>query len=56
MEAVKSGELKVNEAAREFDVPPTTLKDRISGRGRHGRNPGPEPYLTSNEENCLAEF
>jgi len=28
MEAVKSGELRVNQAAKEFGVPPTTLKDR----------------------------
>ena len=39
MEAVKSSELRVNQAAKEFDVPPTTLKDRISGRVRHGRKP-----------------
>ena len=50
MEAVKSGELKVNQAAKEFCVPPTTLKDRT------GRNPGPEPYLTNDEESSLANF
>ena len=53
MEAVKSGELKANQAAKEFCVPPTTLKDRISGQVRHGRNPGPEPYLTNDEESIF---
>ena len=56
MEAVKSGELKVNQAAKVFGVPPTTLKDQISGCLRYRRNPGPEPYLTSDEENSLAIF
>jgi len=46
MVAVKSGELRVNQAAKEFGVPPSTLKDQISGRVRHGINPG-EPYLTN---------
>jgi len=56
MEAVKSSELRVNQAAKEFGVPTTTLKDRISGRVKHGRNPGPEPYLTTKEESSLASF
>jgi len=34
MEAVKSGEMSANIAAKEFDVPQTTLKDRISGSNR----------------------
>ena len=56
MEAVKSGEMGTNQAAREFDVPATTLKDRLSGRVRHGSKPGPAPYLTEEEERELAEF
>ena len=56
MEAVKSGELKVHQAVREFGVPLITLKDRISGRVRYGGNPGPEPYLTNDEESSLARF
>jgi len=39
MEAVKSGKLRVNQAAKEFGVPTTTLKDRISGRVKHGKKP-----------------
>ena len=30
-----------------------TLKDRLSGRVVHGRNPGPEPYLNVEEEQEL---
>ena len=52
--AVKSGEMSANKAAKKFDVPLTTLKDRISERVRHGRNPGPEPYLNQDEESSLA--
>jgi len=56
MEAVKSGEMSANKAIKEFAVPLTTLKDRILGRVRHGRNPGPEPYLNQEEESSLAIF
>jgi len=56
MEAVKSGELRVNQAAKEFCVPPSTLKDRILGRVRHGINPGLEPYLTNEEGSSLVSY
>lgn len=32
MRAVEEGSLGINQAAREYGVPKTTLKDRISGR------------------------
>ena len=41
MEAVKSGEMGVNRAALKHGIPKTTLKDRISGRVKHGKNPVP---------------
>ena len=28
----------------------STLKDRVTGRVRHGTNPGPSPYLNKEEE------
>ena len=56
MAAVQSGEMGVNKAALEYGVPKTTLKDRIAGRIVHGKKPGPEPYLTSDEEKELASF
>ena len=33
-----------NEAAKEHDVPKSTLKDRLSGRVVHGTNPGRQPH------------
>ena len=56
MEAVNSGEMGPNQAAREFDVPATTLKDRVSGRVQHGSKPGPASYLTEEEERELVDF
>ena len=40
----------------QFNVPRTTLQDRISGRVVHGVKPGPKPYLNKAEESELAEF
>ena len=42
--------------ARTYNVPASTFKDRLSGRVKHGTNPGPAPYLTSSEEDELAAF
>ena len=44
-QAVKDRQCKFKEAAREFNVPRTTLQDRISGRVAHGVKPGSKPYL-----------
>ena len=56
IEAVHSGAMSANKAARMYGAPPSTLKDRLSGRVKHGANPGPLPYLTSDEEDELATF
>ena len=56
MKAAKDGLCSINRAARDHGVPPTTLKDRMSGRVAHGTNPGPVPYLTMEEENELANY
>ena len=32
------------------------MKDRISGKVKHGKIPGPSPFLTNEEENELASF
>lgn len=37
-------------------MPRSTLQDRITGHVIHGINPGPQPYLTTSEENELSEF
>ena len=56
MEAVRSGKMTMNKAADAFEVPRTTLKDRLSGRVKHGTKPGPNPYLTKEEETELVDF
>ena len=54
MEAVMKGS-KTNRAAKLHGVPCTTLKDRLSGRVRHGSRPGPKPCLDDQEDHALAE-
>ena len=56
LDAVAKGKMGVNRAALEFNVPRTTLKDRVAGRVAHGSNMGPKPYLTYEEEQELVEF
>ena len=51
MKAVETGNL-INQAALDHGVPPTTLKDMLSGRVK----PGPKQYLNSEEETELATF
>ena len=55
MKAVEDGE-KVSTAARSFGVPRITLYDRVTGRIPHGKKPGPDPYLTTEEETELRDF
>ena len=42
--------LSRNKAADLHGVPRSTLKDRLSGRVKHGTKPGPKPYLSAEEE------
>ena len=55
LRAVQDG-TKVNQAARDYGVPLTTLKDRVSGRVIHGTLPGPKAYLNQAEEEELGTF
>ena len=54
LQAVKDGE-GVNRAAILHGIPPSMLKDCLSGRVVHGLNPGPNQYLDDNEEKLLAD-
>ena len=56
MKAVHEGKMSINRAAMEHGVPPTTPKDCLSGRVKHGTKPGPKPYLSLEEEEELAHF
>ena len=56
MDDVKSGKSSLSFAARMYNVPRSTLHDRVSGKVEHGKNPGPEPYLSAAEEKEFANF
>ena len=56
MKSVKENKMGVNRAALEYNVPKTTLKNRISERVTHGKKPGPDAYLTQEEEIELVDF
>jgi len=55
-DAVTDDKMGVNRAALVFNVPRTTLKDKVSGRVIHGSDMGPKKYLTKEEEKELVEF
>jgi len=56
MQAVETCRYGINEATRTYGIPATTLKDRISGRVKHGTKSGPPKYLNDKEEKELADF
>jgi len=56
MEAIHTATCGVNEAAIMYGVPATTLKDRISGKVKHGTKSGPPKYLNDEEEKEFADF
>ena len=55
IEAVKKGITSINKASKIYNVPCTTLKDRLSGKVVHGTKPGQKRYLNIEEEKALAE-
>ena len=55
--AVESGSaFSINRAARDHGIPPSTLKDRLSGRVVDGTKPGRPSYLTDGEEAELESY
>jgi len=47
--------MSANKAAAKHGVPPSILKDWVSGRVKHGTKPGPAPYLNQQEEKALTD-
>ena len=45
----KMGVTCINRAADQYGMPRTTSKDRLSWKVTPGANPGPVPYLTSED-------
>ena len=56
MRAVYDGEMGVNQASREYGIPTTTLRDRISERVTHGTPMGARSYLNQHEDETLEDF
>ena len=56
MKAVIEGGLSITLAAEKFNIPRTTLGDRISGRVLPGSVSGPPKFLTDDEESELEGF
>jgi hypothetical protein len=54
--ATKAVISEVRQASEEFNVPKSTLGDRVSGRVMPGSNSGPQIYLTTVEEVELVQF
>ena len=55
MKAEEDG-MSVTTAARQYNVPNSSLHYRMSGNVVHGVRPGQRPYLTKDEETKLAEY
>ena len=55
-EAVTKGGVSVRHAAEEYNVPKSTLHDRISGKVVFGSQSGPPKYLSNKEEEELVNF
>ena len=55
-EAVTTGGYSVRRAAEEYQVPRSTLHDRVSGKVQFGAKSGPTRYLNDQEESELVNF
>ena len=56
MDVVMSNEMEVNKAAAQHNIPPKTLINRLFGRVKHGTKPGPQGYLTMEEDEEMTDF
>ena len=56
LQDVMSGKLTVRRAALEYDVPKSTLHDRVTGKVLPGAVGGPPRYLTDEEEEELVRW
>ena len=52
----EGGRVSIRQVATEYDVPKSTLSDRISGKVQFGAHCGPARYLTDDEEAELVNF
>jgi len=52
--AVNSG-MSVRRAAKEYNVPKSSLSDRVTGKVKHGATWGKKPKMSSTDEKALIE-
>jgi len=52
----EGGKVSIRQVAAEYDVPKSTLSDRISGKVQFGAHSGPARYLTDDDEAELVNF
>lgn len=56
VQSVRSGKLSIRKAAAEFNVPKSSLGNRVNGRVEHGKKNGPDTLLDPADEAKLAAF
>ena len=56
VEALKENKYTIREATVAYNVPQSTLGDRVSGRVQMVGKSGPDTYLTPHEEKELVQF
>ena len=53
---VKEGTLSVRRAAETYNIPKSTLSDRVTGKVKEKSHSGPTRYLSDEEEAELVHF
>ena len=56
LEAVRSGQLSLNKASIQFNVPKATLSTKLRGKTIENRRMGPLPVLSFKEEKLLEDW
>lgn len=56
LESVKSKKLSLNKAALQYNIPKSTLSNKLNGKTIEGRRMGPPPVLTTAEEKYLEDW
>ena len=56
VEKIQLGEISVQEASRTYEIPKTTLLDKVHGRSPLQARQGPSPILTDKEESELVTW
>ncbi len=54
--AVKTNQMTISDAANHFHVPRKTVDNRIKGYVEHGSKPGRNPVLSAVEEDALVVY